>query len=333
VLFSGGSLLAGGTARTDLIAPDQTAALTRAQFRSITRAFRDLEDETLLLPTHGGGSFCSAGSGGERTSTLGHERRTNPLLAFDDEDSFADWFPTTFPAAPAYFFRLRAVNRAGPRLRELIAPPAALPAREFDRARPGAVVLDLRPQAEFMRGHIPGALSIAFRDAFATWLGWLVPPESRLLFVLGAEPLRAVLDECLLVGYEQFAGALAGGMPAWESAGLPVEQAKLIDARAAKELLQDGAVALDVRERDEFQAGFIPGAIHVPLGEMASQTLPFAPDTPIVTYCGHGERSATGLSILAARAFRNVVNLDGGIGAWAASKFPLQRMEEGGLSQ
>src|SRR5439155_26617979 len=93
LLFSGGSLIVGGAARTDLIAPEQTEPLTRAQYTTITRAFAALPDETLLLPTHGGGSFCSAGTNGDRTSTLGHERATNPLLALSGEESFDAWFP------------------------------------------------------------------------------------------------------------------------------------------------------------------------------------------------------------------------------------------------
>ncbi|MCH8850425.1 MAG: MBL fold metallo-hydrolase, partial [Chloroflexi bacterium] len=133
-LFSGGSLIVGGAARTDLIAPEQTASLTRAQFRSVTEAFASLPDETLLFPTHGGGSFCSTGAGGERTSTLGRERATNPLLDWDDEGEFVRWFPTTFPATPAYFFRMRPINQRGPRLRESIAMPPALAPDEFERA-------------------------------------------------------------------------------------------------------------------------------------------------------------------------------------------------------
>ena len=98
VLFSGGSLIVGGAARTDLIHPSMTEALTRAQHRTLREAFRNLADDTILLPTHGGGSFCSTGDGRTRTSTLGEERRTNALLRIEDESEFAAWFPTTFPA-------------------------------------------------------------------------------------------------------------------------------------------------------------------------------------------------------------------------------------------
>ncbi|HWO93433.1 MAG TPA: MBL fold metallo-hydrolase, partial [Dehalococcoidia bacterium] len=116
-LFSGGSLIVGGAARTDLITPEMTEPLTRAQFRTLHKAFGHLPDETELYPTHGGGSFCSVGGTSSSTSTLGEERRSNPLLAMDDEEEFVRSWPATFPAAPAYFFRMRAFNQAGPRLR------------------------------------------------------------------------------------------------------------------------------------------------------------------------------------------------------------------------
>src|SRR5439155_1908099 len=134
-LFSGGSLIAGGAARTDLIDPTMTDELTRAQFRTLRTAFRHLPPETLLMPTHGGGSFCSVGNGGRRGSTLGEERRSNPLLQIHDEDEFARWFPTTFPAAPSYFFRMRPINQRGPRLRRDVPMPPKLEPEEFDAAR------------------------------------------------------------------------------------------------------------------------------------------------------------------------------------------------------
>ena len=316
VLFSGGSLIVGGAGRTDLLTPELTGPLTRAQFRTLQGAYSKLPDETLLMPTHGGGSFCSTGSGSERTSTLGWERKTNPLLVMRDEEEFVRWFPTTFPAAPDYFFKLRPINQRGPRLRAEVGVPPQLEPADFARAAGQAVVVDVRPQAEFMAGHVPGALSNTFRDAFATWLGWLVPLDTPLLFVLGEEPLERVLDESLLVGHERFVGVLRGGMGAWNAAGLQVATAGLVDAEGAREILLAGAIALDVREPDEFASGHIEGAISIPLGSLAAKLGTLSRDSPIVTNCGHGERSATALSILQRAGFDQLHNLDGGIDAW-----------------
>ncbi len=324
-LFSGGSLIVGGAARTDLIAAAQTGSLTREQFRSVTAAFNHLPDETLLLPTHGGGSFCSTGNSSARTSTLGLERRTNPVLTHTNENEFTAWFPTTFPAAPSYFFRMRPLNQRGPTLRRDIPVPPSLDPDQFNSARGQALVIDVRPQAEFMAGHVPGALSNAFRDAFATWLGWVVPENTPLLFVLGNEPFERVLDECLLVGYERVEGVLAGGMSAWVAAGHGISHQTLLDVRGSEGKLKSGALALDVRERNEYQAGHIPGARHIPLGDLRARASELPTDRPVVTYCGHGERSATALSILERLGFGDLANFDGGFGAWEEAGMQVER--------
>jgi rhodanese-related sulfurtransferase len=256
---------------------------------------------------------------------LGNERRSNPLLAHPDEDEFAAWFPTTFPAAPDYFFRMRPLNQKGPRLRREMPEPPRLSPADFDRARRSALVVDVRPQAEFMAGHISGALSNTFRDQFATWLGWVVPEHTALLFVLGDEPLERVLDECLLVGYERFAGVLEGGMSAWNASGMQVKPALLVRCGETRKLVSDGALALDVREDNEFDVGHIPGAEHIPLGSLTERAGELPRDRTIVTYCGHGERSATALSILERLGFKNVVNFDGGFGAWEDAGMEVER--------
>ena len=315
-LFSGGSLIVGGAARTDLIAPDLTESLTRAQYRTLKEAFTTLPDETVLYPTHGGGSFCSTGQGGDRASTLGRERADNPLLSFSDEEEFTRWFPTTFPATPAYYSRMRDVNAKGPPLREELSMPRGLSPDEFDAARRGALVVDVRSKEQYASAHITGSLSNAFRDAYCVWLGWLAPADAALLFVLGDAPLERVVEESLLVGYERFAGFLDGGLEAWERGGRSFQRTPLIGAREARRTLVDGAAALDVREPDEFAAGHVEGAIHVPLGDLEERLDELPRDRPFVVYCAHGERSTSAASILERHGVGPAQVLDGGFGAW-----------------
>jgi glyoxylase-like metal-dependent hydrolase (beta-lactamase superfamily II) len=315
LLFSGGSLIVGGAARTDLISPDMTETLTRAQFETLKTAFTDLPGETLLYPTHGGGSFCSAGAGGERTSTLAAERAGNPLMSFEDEDEFVRWFPTTFPGTPAYYFRMRAFNRAGPRLRREIVAPRRLSPAEFDEARRTATIIDTRPVAAYSAAHIEGSLHIPFRDSFAVWLGWLVPPDSRLLFVAAVETLGPVVDEALLVGYESFGGWLSGDIEGWAASGRDVRSVDYVSGEAARSLLAEGARVIDVREPDEFAGGHLPGAVHMPLGQLPMRDLNGMKDAPVVVYCGHGERASTAASILEGRGYRHITNVDGGYDA------------------
>ncbi|MCU1447943.1 MAG: hypothetical protein JWP02_113 [Acidimicrobiales bacterium] len=259
-VFSGGSLIVGSAARTDLIAPEQTEALTRALYQSIRSRLLTLPDDTPVYPTHGAGSFCSAPPGADRTSTIGRERATNRLLAEPNEDAFVAWLLGDLGSYPDYFLRLREVNRRGPGVCGHRAPdlrPLEVP--EVRRlVHHGAELIDVRPVAEFAAGHAAGALSTPLRAAFASWLGWLVPADRPLAFILGADQDRDDLVwQCLKVGYEQLAGELAGGMPAWSAAGLDERRIMLVDPE------QVGAHVLDVWQQTEFASGHLPGAVHV----------------------------------------------------------------------
>jgi hydroxyacylglutathione hydrolase len=320
-LFSGGALLVGGVARTDLVSPDQTGPLTRAAWRSLQR-LRALPDDLRVYPTHGAGSFCSTPGEGQRTTTIGAERAHNLLLAAPDEHAFQQRLLGGLGSFPPYFLRLREVNRRGPRVladldRRLPRLPAEQVARRLEE---GALLVDARPVTAFAAGHPAGALSIALRPAFATWLGWLVGPDRPLLFVLAEEQDRAeLLRQCHQVGYERLAGELAGGMAAWRAAGMP---------EGHLELVAPGGVAgpvLDVRQASEVAAGHLPGAVAVELGALdGGQGLPAG---PLTVMCEHGERAMTAASLLA-RAGRGElrVAVGGGPDEWSqATGRPLAR--------
>jgi rhodanese-related sulfurtransferase len=302
-----------------------TEQQTHWLFNTLQTAFSSLPDETLLFPTHGSGSFCSAVPGTARTSTLGEERKHNAALAMDDEDKFVDWFPTTFPAIPAYYSRMRPINQGGPRLREEIAPPSALLPAAFDYARQASLVVDVRATQAYAAGHIPGSLSNEFRDSYPVWLGWLAPEGSPLLFVRDDEPLEQIVEESTMVGYEKFAGWLEGGIEAWDQAGKPLAVTPLINASEARSALLDGAIALDVREPDEFAAGHVAEALSIPLGQLQARVGELPKDKPIVAYCGHGERSSSAVSILEGASFNKLTNMDGGFEAWEEAGYLQER--------
>jgi hydroxyacylglutathione hydrolase len=318
-LFSGGALLVGAVARTDLVTPEQTRPLAQAAWRSARRLL-ELPNELAVYPTHGAGSFCAATSGGQRATTIGAERTGNPLLAVGDQDAFTDRLLESLGSYPPYFLRLRQVNRHGPRVLErlsLALPP--LDANQvLDLLAAGAVLIDVRPIGAFGAGHVPGALSIALRPQFGTWLGWLVPPDRPLVFVLGHDQDRGELvRQCRTVGYERLAGELAGGMATWLAAGLPTRRIDLVGPDQVD--LADGAV-LDVRQHAETAAGHLPGAHTVELGSLA--TTPGAlPNGPVTVMCGHGERAMTAASLLARSGHdpRDLRVLVGGAEAWQAA--------------
>ena len=321
-LFSGGALLVGGVARTDLISPDQTEPLTRAAWRSLQR-LHALPDDLPVYPTHGAGSFCSAPGNAERTTTIGAERAHNPLLAAPDEEAFAERLLGGLGSFPPYFLRLREVNQRGPRVladRDWRLPK--LPVEQVTRQlEDGAVLVDARPVAAFAAGHPAGALSIALRPAFATWLGWLVEVDRPLVFVLDDHQDRAELvRQCHKIGYERLAGELAGGMAAWHTAGLPEGHLELVGAEQAG----DGPV-LDVRQASEVANGHLPGALTVELGALDGGRAP--PGGPLTVMCAHGERAMTAASLLQ-RAGRHDLRVvvGGGPAEWsAATGQPLAR--------
>jgi rhodanese-related sulfurtransferase len=140
-----------------------------------------------------------------------------------------------------------------------------------------------------------------------------------LLFVRGEEPLDRLLDESLLVGFEHFAGWLDGAMRGWVAAGLAVATAGNVDPASARQLLADGAASVDVREPDEFAAGHIEGAIHVPLGSLADRVREIPDNRPVIVYCAAGNRAASALSLLERTGRGPLFSIDGGIDAWRAS--------------
>jgi len=312
-VFTGGSLIVGAAARTDLTGPDRTEELARAQYASLHR-LATLPDATAAWPTHGAGSFCSAPPGAARTSTIGTEKATNPLLAAPDEDTFVRLLADSLGSYPAYFARLGELNRHGP----LVTAPPVLPPLDAVEVRrllgDGATVLDVRPVADYAAGHIPGSVAIPLRAAFATWLGWLLRPDMPIVVVRnpGQNPAD-ILWPALAVGYPNLAGELAGGATAWVAAG-----GSLATTRLARPSEVDSQIVVDVRQADEHASGHLPRAQLIELGSLADHATAL-PDAPTTVMCGHGERAATAASLLERAGHHDLSILDGGPADWAAA--------------
>jgi hydroxyacylglutathione hydrolase len=319
-LFSGGAILPGGAARPDLIGPEQTDRLARELYRSAHQRLVGLPDDLAVYPTHGAGSFCSAGAGGQRTTTLGRERHESPLFTAVAEDAFVHPFLNGLGTYPPYFLRLRSVNQLGTHLHGVKPSELALLAvNEFRGQRAaGALVIDVRPFVDFASGHVPTALSIVLRPAFVSWLGWIVSAERPLIFVRAPDQdARDLVEQCLKIGYENLVGELEGGMGAWRAAGLPVST---IAIRQVNEELQ--GAPLDVRQASEWAGGHIPGAQHVELGSVMASAGAL-PGGPLTIYCGHGERAMTAASLLEAQGRGSLSVLDGGFDAWRSANRPI----------
>ncbi len=311
-VFTGGSLIVGSAARTDLVSPDRTVELARAQYASVQRLLA-LPDELPVWPTHGAGSFCSAPPGAARTTTIGRERTTNPLLVPADgaatgEEAFVTRLLAGLGSYPTYFDRLGEANRRGPALVSTPVTPAPLGVDDvLALVSIGAQVVDVRPVAAFAAGHVPGSVSNPLRAAFGTWLGWLTNPERPVVVVRDAiSQTDADLDEvawqALKVGYDNVVGELDGGLPRWRDAGLPVATTTVTDATGAATGISDGHLTvLDVRQASEFAAGHLPGAVHLELGRLTDpDAVASIPQGPVLVMCGHGERAMSAASLLLA---------------------------------
>jgi glyoxylase-like metal-dependent hydrolase (beta-lactamase superfamily II) len=114
-LFSGGSLMVGTVGRTDLLGDEHREELAAELFQALRDEILVLPDELAVYPTHGAGSFCSAPSTSERTTTIGRERATNPLLQVTDEHEFVERLLAGLGSFPTYFRVLPERNRHGVR--------------------------------------------------------------------------------------------------------------------------------------------------------------------------------------------------------------------------
>ncbi|CAN5170557.1 MBL fold metallo-hydrolase [soil metagenome] len=302
VLFSGGTLMAGGVARPDLISPDLTLTLAHQAYQSVRRLLDNLPDEIELRPTHGGGSFCSsAGASESGGSTVGSEKRAHPAMTAPDAESFVSDLLAGLGSYPPYFRRLREVNREGPKTFGIDLPRLAQIGAD-DLA--GRTVVDVRPIETFANGHIAGAVSIALRDEFGTWLGWLFDPDTPLVFMLSPDQdERNLVSQALNIGYENLAGRI--DVDHWVKAGNELATIDLISA----DQIATGTPILDVRQTSEWELGHVPSATHIELGDLRASLARVKPES--VVHCGHGQRAMTAASILAKTGTPVAVNTAG----------------------
>ncbi len=311
-LFSGGSLMVGTVGRTDLLGDERREELAHDMYRALHDRILTLPDDLPVYPTHGAGSFCSAPGGGDRTTTIGRERATDPLLSMG-EDDFVDRLLAGLGSFPDYFRRLPSINQHGLPAYDDVPQLDSLTLGEVDRLVAGrAVIVDARPISAFSAAHIPGSLSIQLRPVFASWLGWLIDIDQTVVFVLDDQDESDLVRQALTVGHDTLAGRLGGGIDAWVDACRPVSSIPLVTADEVEGTL------LDIRQDNEWAAGHVPGAFHVELANVNDLSPAEVPDGPLTVMCGHGERAMTAASILRA-AGREVSVLAGGPADWAAT--------------
>uniref|UniRef100_A0AAU2JZ11 Rhodanese-like domain-containing protein n=1 Tax=Streptomyces sp. NBC_00049 TaxID=2903617 RepID=A0AAU2JZ11_9ACTN len=313
-VFTGGSLLVGSAGRTDLSGAGRTEELARAQFHTLRRLAL-LPDATRVLPTHGAGSSCAAGQvPGERTTTVGAERRTNPVLGAQDEEAFVSGRPAGLPPYPAYYHYMAPINRFGPQV--LGGPPEPRPlspAVVEGMAGGGAQIVDGRDRTAFAGAHLPDSICDELDDRFASLVGEVVPFGTRLVLVLpepAEDAAREAMTQLLRIGYENVSGYLAGGIEAWAAAGRPLRTFRTADVSALAGHLTERRV-LDVRP--ESPEGGVPGTLAVPLAELPRRLGELPRDREIWTVCGSGRRATIAASFLDRAGIRVTAVVSGGV--------------------
>lgn len=322
-LFSGGALIVGGAARTDLLTPELTHPLASQLYHSIHQKLLKLPDSVDVFPTHGAGSFCIAPASKERTTTIGRERTSNPLALARSEEEFVQRALEGLPSYPAYYKYLRGINQKGPRVLGGVPVLKPLsPGEVMTLMDEGMVVLDVRHGDAFAAGHIPNSYGIRVDAPLTTWAGWLIPFGSRIVLVSeSTEQTLAATRQLIRIGFDDLVGKLEGGIDAWAQE-YPVETIPGIDPKELRERL-DEVMLIDVRQRSEWDAGHIPGATHFEGGRVAWEELPFPHDRPLAIQCSSGNRSMSVSSVLRRRGYRNVVQVEGGIKAWEKNGFEI----------
>lgn len=338
-VFTGGSLLIGTVGRPDLVEPRLTEDLARAQHASAHRLADELPDETTVLPTHGFGSFCSAGRAEGGATIIGKERSANEALTRDVDTFVADLL-AGLDEVPAYYAHMGPANAAGPAPVDL-TPPAVADADEIAaRLAAGEWVVDLRNRVAFAEGHVAGSLNFEAEGQLATYLAWLIPwGRPVTLLAESAGQLAAAQRELVRVGIDRPAAAATGEPSTWVREGERLAAfrratfADLADLAGRADVAGradlagradpadpadpadlagrhpgDGLVVLDVRRSSERAGGFIEGSVHIPVHALHGR-LGEIPAGEVWVHCAGGMRAAIAASLLDA-AGRQVVAVD-----------------------
>ena len=296
-VFTGGSMLYGSTGRTDLVSPEDTEALTHAQYHSVRRLAAELPAEAQVFPTHGFGSFCSATPTSGTASTVGEQQQVNPALTQAEHD-YVQTLLAGLDAFPAYYAHMGPINRRGPAPVDLSLPEPVDPGELRRRIEAGQWVVDLRERTAFAAGHLSGSLGFELSDNFVTYLGWLYRYGAPLTLIgESEEQVAGARRELVRIGIDDLAGAASGDIGTL-AAGQPLRSYPVSDfAGLAEAMTRRPVQILDARRNDERAQGYVRGSIHIPLHQLHERSAE-VPQGQVWVYCGSGYRASIAASVL-----------------------------------
>ena len=325
-IATGDFVFVGDVGRPDLLEKAAKIANTmeegaRTLFHSLER-FRALPDFIQVWPGHGAGSACGKSLGAVPTSTVGYEKRFNWGVGTTTEQDFVAMVLAGQPEPPLYFAEMKRINRDGPPILGGFRLPARGDASALEQALiSNAAVLDIRSAADFAAGHIAGTTNIPLNKSFSTWAGWLVKYNQPIHLIGTEQDVTRAVRELAMIGLDHVAAwynpAIGGE---WKSLAIPIRTVAQVDAAALAPRIAKGEVTvIDVRNRTEYDAGHLPGSLHIPVGYLEERLAEIPREKPIVVQCQSGARSAIATSVLQRLGVQNAANLTGGFLAWQAA--------------
>lgn len=321
-IFSGDTLFLGDVGRPDLA--QKAADMTREQlaatlYKSLRTKIMTLADDVIVYPGHGAGSSCGKNMSKETVGTIGEQKETNYALRADmTEEEFVKEVTDGLTTPPAYFPENVRLNKMGYESLDVVMERGmqALSPDAFEAAanETEALIIDTRHQSEFIHGFIPQSIFIGIKGSFAMWVGAMIPDiNQKLLLVTDPGMEEEVLTRLSRVGYDNTIGFLDGGFDAWKSAGKEVDT---LDQVTAEELANiEGATIVDVRKSGEYLSEHVVDAINVELDYINDQMASVPQEGTFYIHCAGGYRSVIAASILKARGYHNMIDVNGGFAA------------------
>jgi glyoxylase-like metal-dependent hydrolase (beta-lactamase superfamily II)/rhodanese-related sulfurtransferase len=331
-VLTGDTLFVGDVARPDLAVEESEGA--RGIFRSLQSKLLSLSDDVEVWPGHLGGSMCGGpGMDMKISSTIGYERGHNPTLAISDEDRFVEEALAKLGPQPPNFKAIVELNK-GPLLTDGVELLPLAPRQVEQKRSQGALLVDVRTDQQFDDAHIAGAISNSMlRAGFGSKLAWVADLEQEILFIgRDDEDGRRAGQLAIAVGIRKLGGYLHGGMTSWRQEHRPVQRIERLplDELAARVEQQPALQILDVRERQEWDAGHIPGSSFEAWHDIKAVPDGLDPTQPIAVICGSGQRAATAASLIQRFGGEQVIHVvDGGVPTWGKLGNPLQKREPG----
>jgi hydroxyacylglutathione hydrolase len=325
MVFTGDALFAGDVGRVDLLGMDRAEEQAGQLYDTLFGKLLPLGDDVIVCPAHGSGSACGSAIADRTWTTVGLERRLNPMLQFKDREEFISNVAKELERPP-YFRRMERLNLEGAVLPGGLPTPPPLAADEFGKKAQTSIVLDTRSSLSFCAAHVPQSLSI-WLQGLPSFVGWFMPYDKPILLVNGSDDPDRAIRYLIRLGYDQLVGSLAGGMLTWHMAGGESAAIRTVTVQTLCALLdeEEKLHILDVRNRDEVAAeGGIPKAQHIHVTQLPHHMSEVPRDRSVYVFCGSGLRSTMAASLLQRQGWKNVAVVLGGLAGWSSVSCPLK---------